>query len=133
MIRFALALPVIALCTWGSLQWETHYYGTETDFYINMLTHFLGGAFTATGVLLIRELVNTAVRGVGPLLRWLYIPIITVGALIFIVLVVGLVWEVWEVIFKESTFMSIDTGKDVIMDMCGAYTIARLLGKNQHD
>lgn len=125
----------IAGLTYLSLQTEVSYFGTEASFYINMMTHFLGGAFTASGTLTIRECINACIRYIRsiPALSFLKIPVLSVIPLIFIVLIVGLVWEVWEFAFRESTLISIDTAKDVIMDMLGAYCIGALFGKHQHD
>lgn len=134
MIFIAIS-GVIAGLTYLSLQTEVSYFGTEASFYINMMTHFLGGAFTASGTLAIRECINACIRYIQsfPVLSFLKIPVLSVIPLVFIVVVVGLVWEVWEFAFRESTLMSIDTAKDVIMDMLGAYCIGALFGKHQHD
>lgn len=132
---FILISGLIAGLTYLSLQTEVSYFGTEASFYINMMTHFLGGAFTASGTLAIRECINGCIRYIHsiPALHFLKIPLLSVIPLIFIVLIVGLVWEVWEFAFRESTLISIDTAKDVIMDMLGAYCVGALFGRYQHD
>ncbi len=133
---YMLISVVIAGLTYVSLQTEVAYFATEASFYINMMTHFLGGAFTAAGTLAIRSVINHIVTYIEPYVqraRLLTIPHIPIAPLILIVLIVGLVWEVWEFSFKESTIMSIDTLKDVIMDMLGAYCIGALFGRYQHD
>jgi hypothetical protein len=112
--------------------WEWHYYGTGAEFYINMLTHFMGGVFTALGVLIIRDTINW-VCVQFPTMRALQIPRLPLLGLVFIVLVVGLVWEGWEVVFKDNDFYTIDTMKDVIMDVCGAAFVSIIAGKKQHD
>jgi hypothetical protein len=136
MLKKCVALVFVALCTYGSLQWEVLYYGTRADFYINMLTHFLGGCFTAVGVLIIRECINWVVTLGESSMAWvgyIRIPALPRYALVWIVLIVGLVWEVWEVLFRGSVFFNIDTLKDVIMDCCGAYTIAYIFKTHIND
>jgi hypothetical protein len=133
---YILISVVIAGLTYVSLQTEVAYFATDASFYINMCTHFLGGAFTASGTLAIRSVINQIVAYIEPHFeraRIFGIPHIPIMPLILIVLIVGLVWEVWEFSFRESTLMSIDTLKDVIMDMLGAYCIGALFGRYQHD
>ncbi len=133
---YVLISALIAALTYASLQTEVSYFGTEASFYINMMTHFLGGAFTASGTLAIRSIINQCIyysESLSGSLRIFHIPRLPVVPLMLIVLIVGLVWEVWEFAFRASTLMSIDTTKDVIMDMLGAYCIGALFGRYQHD
>ncbi|MFM2414613.1 MAG: hypothetical protein RI911_306 [Candidatus Parcubacteria bacterium] len=136
MVFFGFLAAVIAACTYGSLQWEVSYYNTSQIFYINMLTHFLGGMFTGAGSLFLREVVNFLLRKIeviAPFVKRFEIPRLPIWALVVIVLIVGLVWELWEFYFRASVLLTVDTAKDVIMDMCGAYIIGRFWGNRQYD
>ncbi len=135
MLYFLISI-VIAGLTYASLQTEVAYFATDASFYVNMLTHFLGGAFTASGTLCIREIINWFVARVQqsiPHTMVLRIPMLPVIPLIVIVLIVGGVWELWEYYFRASVLISIDTLKDGIMDMLGAYCVGVLFGRYQHD
>lgn len=136
MLYFLISVVVAGL-TYISLQTEVAYFGTTASFYINMATHFLGGAFTAVGTLWIRSLINWCIRSGGftpeGVVYKMYIPVLPIIPLIVIVLIVGTVWEVWEYYFSSSVILSVDTAKDVIMDMLGALSIGVLFGRLQHD
>lgn len=135
MLYMLISIAIAGL-TYVSLQTEVAYFATDASFYINMCTHFLGGAFTAAGTLCIRAIVNSIVDYAKPYIpcaESFRIPVIPVIPLVIIVLIVGGVWEVWEYYFRESVLTSLDTAKDGIMDMLGAYCIGVLFGRYQHD
>ncbi|MFZ2593839.1 MAG: hypothetical protein WAX38_03655 [Minisyncoccia bacterium] len=124
ILRIVLCSATL-MCTYAMVQLEMRYYNMPIDILLNMVTHFLGGLATGLGILIGKDMINVLIPNT--------IPEFPLWAMIFIVLVVGLVWEVFEIVYKSNIFFTLDTGKDICMDAGGAvlaYWLGRITTKN---
>lgn len=125
MLARLILITITALSTYAMVQIEMQYYNQLIDFYLNMLTHFLGGLGSGLGLLIAKDVVDSYFPGLLPAFSfWFFV------SLVFIV---GLAWEVFEVMYRSNEFFTQDTFKDMCMDTLGAfsaYAFGRFTGKN---
>jgi hypothetical protein len=89
-----------------------------TIWWYDVMMHFLGGTWTALFILWIAHIIPRpgVLRLANPL------------SLVFLVIMVGIVWELYELLFELTTVSDpgyvLDTVKDFCMDTLGAVLVA---------
>ncbi len=126
MIRNRYFLPFsVVLLLVAALHWLASYQGYYwTLEWYDYMMHFLGGAWVALAVLWKSEM---------PFLAS-FRPLATTRNILALVLLVGVAWEIMEVLLHmmdpHLPGYVWDTTHDLIMDMLGGYVAVKLFKKN---
>ncbi|MDP1624829.1 MAG: hypothetical protein Q8L64_03570 [bacterium] len=125
MHKSAYFLPnFILLIVIAALHWISSLFGFyESTEWFDIMMHFLGGAW---------------VSGTALWLAAVYLPdsrlyLVTVRNLVLCAIVVGIAWELFELVMGWTSFAMEnywgDTVLDLVMDVIGGWTMARILKK----